>query len=126
MLNWREFQHYTKRDPPWIKLHQRKLLDKPEWRRLSGNAGKLLADLWMLAAGTKDGDVTLRLNDLAYRLRMPIPRLARGLVELTRAEFTELSKPMQSDASTAQANADTERETEAERETQETTTKSAL
>lgn len=126
MLNWREFQHYTDRDPPWIKLHQRKLLDKPEWRRLSGAAGKLLVDLWMLAAGTKEGDVMLRLADLGYRFRSPLPRLARGLMELERAEFVALSNQMQSDASAAQSNADTERETEAEGETQKTTTNTAL
>lgn len=117
VLNWREFQHYKDRDPPWIKLHQRKLLDKPEWRRLSGNAGKLLADVWMLAAGSKEGELTLRLPDLAYRLRLAPRSLGRSLLELSRAEFLELGKQMHADASSAQAHDAPEGEGETERET---------
>jgi len=125
-LNWADYQHYKDRDPPWIKLH-RQLLDKPEWRRLSGNAGKLLMDVWMLAA-QHGGEVNLRLTDLGYRLRVKAPRLASGLLELRGAELLALSEPMLADASAAQANATQRRdrgETEAEAEAQKKTTKSA-
>lgn len=122
VLNWREFQHYKDRDPPWIKLHQRKLLDKPEWRRLSGAGAKLLVDVWMLAAGSKEGEVTLPLADLGYRLRMPVVRLARGLRELRTVGLVELSKQMLADAATTQALDAPEGEGETEGEERERTT----
>jgi hypothetical protein len=121
VLNWSDFQHYTGRNPPWIKLH-RSLLDKPDWRRLGGAGGKLLVDLWMLAAGTKEGHVLLRLGDLGYRLRMPLPRLARVLIELASGAFVELSKPMLADCKQAHTNGVAEGEGDTETET----TKSAL
>lgn len=97
--NWREFQNYKDRHPPWIKLHQARLLDKPEWRRLHGSAAKLLVDLWMLAAGTKDGALNMRLTDLAYRLRAEDEELLADLRFLETSEFVELSPALQADAS---------------------------
>ncbi len=121
--SWRTFQHYSKRNPPWIKLH-RDLLDRPAWRRLSGFAAKLLIDVWILASQPKKGGfVTLRLNDLAYRVRIPAPRLSKGLIELRDADLLALSDNM-----LAECLQGATPETEAERETesQETKTKSAL
>lgn len=65
--NWREFQHYTGRRPPWIRLY-RKLLDDREWHELDGEAAKLLVNLWMLAAET-DGELPSP-ADIAFRLRV--------------------------------------------------------
>lgn len=114
--NWREFQHYKDRDPPWIKLHQRRLLDKPAWRRLHGSAAKLLVDLWMLAAGTKEGELDLGIADLAYRLRSPASRVFSDLQVLDRCGFVSLGKQMLASASTAQAGAVPEGEGEGETE----------
>jgi len=114
ICNWREFQHYKDRDPPWIKLHQRKLLDKPAWRKLHGSAAKLLVDLWMLAAGTKEGELTSSLADLAYRLRADDTEVLADLKVLSRFEFIELDTLMLANASVVQADAAPEGEGEAE------------
>lgn len=122
--NWGDFQHYSDRNPPWIKLH-RELQDKPEWRRLSGSAAKLLIDVWILAAQPKKGGyVTLRLNDLAYRLRVPVPRLSLSLLELRDAELLALSDNMLAECQQVAPQRRGETEAEREGETQKTTTKS--
>lgn len=125
---WKEFQHYANREPPWIKLY-RSLLDKPEWRRLSGWAAKLLVDVWMLAAQQKNGgSLTLRLTDLSYRTRASTSRTARSLLELRGSDLLALSENMLAECVhvAPESCPETEAERERETETQETNTKSAL
>lgn len=95
---WRDFQNYKDRHPPWIKLHQARLLDKPEWRRLHGSAAKLLVDLWMLASGTKEGELTLRLPDLSYRLHNDEAETLSDLKVLQVCGFVELSPTLQTNS----------------------------
>lgn len=124
VVNWREFQHYTHRAPPWIKLH-RTLLQKPGWRKLSGSAAKLLVDLWVIAAGSKEGEVSETVSELAYTTRRPVAGVYRDLGALATAGFVELSKQTLADASAAQANADPEESRGEQRERQrQRTTKS--
>lgn len=51
--NWRKFQHYKKRRPPWIKLYLR-LIDEDEddsnWLALTDSERGQLASIWLLAA----------------------------------------------------------------------------
>lgn len=49
--NWEEFQHYSNRTPPWIKLHN-SLLDDYEFECLSDTAKGHLLCIWMLASRT--------------------------------------------------------------------------
>lgn len=118
ICNWREFQHYKDRDPPWIKLHQRRLFPKRAWRELPGDPAKLLVDLWMLAAGTRDGELALALDDLAYQIRRPGARVGADLQVLEGTAFVELSTQMRAAASTAQADDAPEGEGETEGETE--------
>lgn len=53
--NWSEYQHYTDRNPPWIKLHY-DLLTSPDWVMLA-DASRLLAVVCMLIASRHDGKV---------------------------------------------------------------------
>jgi hypothetical protein len=47
--NWSDFQHYSDRSPPWIKLHNA-LLDNYRFGRLP-DAGKAhLISIWLLAS----------------------------------------------------------------------------
>ena len=105
--NWNKFQHYTHRNPPWIKLH-RALLDDREWFALSGDASKLLAMCWLVAA-EHDGELPT-LPDLAFRLRMDEKKL--------RSLISQLNHWLEHDASTTLAErkqvATTEREGETE------------
>ena len=47
--NWSHFQHYAKRNPPWIKLH-RALLDDYAFCSLPDVAKGHLMLLWLLAS----------------------------------------------------------------------------
>ena len=53
--NWDEFQHYKKRNPPWIKLH-RELLNDYAFSQLPDAARGHLVGIWILAAG-RDGSI---------------------------------------------------------------------
>jgi len=119
VLNWREFQHYTGREPPWIKLHRR-LLQKPAWRRLDGGAAKLLVDLWMLAAGTKEGELDMPLADLAYHVRLSEADTWADLQAVAAGGFVQLADTMQAPASTTLAKADPEESRGEQRESRET------
>jgi hypothetical protein len=85
--NWREYQHYKGRNPPWVKLH-RTLLDDREWRSLSGDAGKLVTDL-LLVASEKDrnGEIPANPEWLAWRLRLDSGALAKSLDELVKVNW---------------------------------------
>ncbi len=50
--NWKRFQHYAHRNPPWIKLHRTLLNpeDCPWYRGLSDNTARFLVELWLLAS----------------------------------------------------------------------------
>ncbi len=88
--NWKSYQHYTKRSPPWIKLHRTILNDK-EIHNLPGDAFKTLVGLWLIASETS-GDGTIPDSDsLAFRLRIP-----RKVVE---DHITLLNHWLESDAS---------------------------
>lgn len=47
--NWQEFQHYSDRNPPWIKLH-RSILDDYEFGRLPDASKAHLIMIWVLAS----------------------------------------------------------------------------
>jgi hypothetical protein len=108
--NWHKFQHYRKRNPPWIKLH-RNLLDDKEWHELDGEAAKALIMLFLLASEL-DGEL-LPIATLAFRLRMSEPD-AQSLI-------SRLSHWLEHDAGTTlapclqDATTETEAETEAEK-----------
>jgi len=65
--NWKKFQHFKDRRPPWIKLN-RDLLDDPDWHELSGDEAKALVMIWLVAS-EYDGNLPDNRN-LAFRLRI--------------------------------------------------------
>src|SRR5689334_20386275 len=65
--NWKSFQHYNYRKPPWIKLY-RELLDDKQWHELSGDTAKGLIMLWLIAS-EYDGELPDS-STLAFRLRI--------------------------------------------------------
>jgi len=87
---WDQFQHYSKRRPPWIKLH-RQLLENRHWAELSANSAKLLVECWLLASeesgGVLSGDVV---TDLAWRLHRTANDLVPALQELADAGFIDV------------------------------------
>jgi len=51
IVNWSEYQHYTNRNPPWIKLHNR-ILDCYDYGCLQDDSKLLLISLYLLASRT--------------------------------------------------------------------------
>lgn len=106
--NWKQFQHYKDRNPPWIKLHFA-LLASEDWVSLD-DASKLLAVVCMLVASRNDGKVP---NNPAYLKRVAYLDALPDLTPLIECGF--LSETL-ADASTQQADARPERETEESRD----------
>ncbi len=66
--NWHSFQHYSRRTPPWIKLH-RALLDDYDFSVLPAESRALAPMLWLIASESKDGCIQMSSEALAFRLR---------------------------------------------------------
>ncbi len=86
--NWREFQHYTNRSPPWIKLHT-SLLDDYEFQSLPIASRALAPMLWLLASSNMDGTIPADLDKLAFRFRWSVKELKAGLTPLIEKGFIE-------------------------------------
>lgn len=66
--NWRDFQHYKDRNPPWIRLHK-SLLDNYDFQCLPVASRALAPMLWLLASDCVDGQIDADPKRLAFRLR---------------------------------------------------------
>ena len=86
--NWDGFQHYKKRSPPWIKLHN-KLLDDYNFHRLQVASRALAPLLWLLASEYQDGEITAEPEEIAFRLRRPTSEIFPALIELIGKRFFE-------------------------------------
>ena len=84
--NWEKFQHYSKRRPPWIKLH-RELLDDYEFLKLSLAAKALAPCIWLIASETESGRFRADSDYLAFRTRMEQDVVEQAVVELESAGF---------------------------------------
>lgn len=84
--NWREFQHYKDRSPPWIRL-QRKLLDDRDFHRLPVASRALAPMLWLLASESVDGAFDGSPAELAFRLRQSEREVVAALNPLIEAKF---------------------------------------
>lgn len=85
---WSSFQHYTNRNPPWIKLHK-SLLDNFEFQCLPVASRALAPMLWLLASEFQDGAIPLDPAKLAFRLRLSEAELNDALKPLISEGFFE-------------------------------------
>ncbi|VIO73865.1 hypothetical protein [Bradyrhizobium ivorense] len=127
--NWKAFQHYNQRRPPWIKLH-RSLLDDLDFEDLPLASQALAPRLWLLASEYEGGVITLEPSKIARRLRMVEAEYVERLQPLLFAGYfvadalsvsaSEPPSPRKQDASKALSPEPLPRreETEAERETE--------
>jgi hypothetical protein len=109
--NWSKFQHYSDRNPPWIKLHF-ELLSSQDWVTLD-DASRVLAITCMLIASRNGGEVPANpgyLKRVAYLNKTP------NFKPLIDCGFLESASTMLVDASTMLADARPETETETETE----------
>lgn len=99
VINWAEFQNYSQRNPPWIRLY-RTLLDSQDYSELSPAAAKVLVLLWLLAS-ENSGDLP-EVKKMAFRLRMTEKSLESLLLEISERGFLECQQE-ERDASSMQA-----------------------
>lgn len=94
--NWRTFQHYKDRNPPWIKLHFA-ILSSRDWVTLD-DASRVLAVACMLIASRNEGQIDGSrsgleyLKRVAYLKRIPDlkPLIESGFLESASADASEL------------------------------------
>ncbi|WP_412478967.1 hypothetical protein [Azonexus sp. IMCC34839] len=112
--NFKKFQHFKDRSPPWVKLY-RDLLDSPDWHELDPEAAKVLVMLWLIASEdeAKQGSLP-EMKTLAFRLRIDqkhLEKLCNKLSQwLVHDDIEMISPRYQVDAP--------ETETEREKETE--------
>jgi len=117
--NWKEFQHYKDRCPPWIKLH-RDLLNDREFMGLPLASKALAPLLWLLASEEKDGCFQADSEELVFRLRVASKDIEAGLKPLIDKGFFLVASGVLADC---QQDAIPERETERETETEKPASK---
>lgn len=81
--NWKKFQHFKDRRPPWIKLY-RDILDNLEWFRLPDASKGVLVMLWLIASEDKTSSGYLPdIKTLSFRLRMTEKNLNNAISTLS-------------------------------------------
>jgi hypothetical protein len=109
--NWKKFQHFRDRKPPWIKLY-RDLLDDPDWHDLDGDTAKGLLMLWLIASEA-DGELPST-RKLSFRLRMSETKTNQLLAKLDHwlegDDITTISDRYQDDAPETETETETETE----------------
>ena len=122
--NWRSFQHYGTRNPPWIKLH-RSLLTDYAFSRLPVASKALAPLLWLLASEGKEAVIEASIEEIAFRVSMTADEVIAGLKPLIdRGFFIDASGVLAQCLQDARP--ETERETETEVEKRERGSRSAL
>jgi hypothetical protein len=84
--NWKQFQHYNKRNPPWIRLY-RSLIDDYEFACLPDASRALAPMLWLLASEYPDGEITASRAAIAFRLHISEAKLESALKPLIDGGF---------------------------------------
>ena len=115
--DWRVFQHYKDRSPPWIKFH-RDILTNRDFMCLPLASKALAPLLWLLASEHKDTVFDASFEELKFRLFISLDEYNQAIKPLIEKGFFVvvdgmLAKCLQD----ASAERETERETEEEKET---------
>ena len=116
--NWKKFQHYTGRTPPWIKLH-RSLLDDYSFHCLPVASKALAPGLWLLASEYENGLIDASEQEVAFRLRVSVPELRSAIKSLLdNGFFIDASGMLAGRYQDATLETEKEREVETEGETE--------
>jgi hypothetical protein len=115
--NWKRFQHFKDRRPPWIKFYH-DLLDDPDWHELDPLDAKVLVMLWLIASDDpcKEGALP-NMKKISFVTRISerqlssiIPRLSHWILQddiIAISPRHQLGPP--------ETETETERETETEK-----------
>lgn len=113
--NWRRFQHYKERNPPWIKNHV-ELLHSDNYLRLTGEQRAILHGLW-LEYSSSHCQLAADTSSLSRRLNLRVTRAQ--LERLQYYGFIEIAlAPSVQHASATRAREEAEAEAEQKTEIQ--------
>lgn len=113
--NWKKYQHYKDRNPPWIKLHW-ELLTSMDWVTLN-DASRVLAVACMLVASRNEGRIRGDEAGLKYLERVAHLNAKPNLKPLIDCGFLECASGVLADC---KQDARPETETETQIPTEET------
>jgi hypothetical protein len=115
--DWRVFQHYKDRSPPWIKFH-RDILTNRDFMCLPLASKALAPLLWLLASEHKDTVFDASFEELKFRLFISLDEYNQAMKPLIEKGFFVVVDGMLAEClQDASAERETERETEEEKET---------
>ena len=116
--NWKKFQHFKDRKPPWVKLY-RDILDDLDWHELDATASKVLIMCWLIAS--EDDGRLPPVKTLAFRLRMSEKQTNDCLNKLShwleQDDISVISERYQSDSLETETETETEKEVETKQRT---------
>lgn len=101
--NWRRFQHYKHRNPPWVKLHS-EIFTSTDWVALA-DASKLLMMVCIVVAAKNGGRIP---NDAAFLKRIAYLDKSPNLKPLIDCGFLSETLADASDSKQVRTNADPE------------------
>jgi len=112
--NWKKFQHFKDRRPPWVKVY-REILDDEDIMTISDRSFRVLILLWLLASEDKSMKGNLPpVKTIAFRLRMTEREINKALQELRKfvyqSDITVLSGAVQVGPSETETETETETE----------------
>lgn len=90
--NWKKFQHFSNRRPPWIKLY-REILDDYTFHSLPVESRALAPMLWLIAS-ENHGEIPYDINMISFRLRSDIKTISAAIKPLISSGFFELDITM--------------------------------
>jgi hypothetical protein len=112
--NWKKFQHFKDRKPPWVKLY-RDILDDLDWHELDATASKVLIMCWLIAS--EDDGRLPPAKTLAFRLRMSEKQTIDCLNKLShwleQDDISVISDRYQSDSLETETETETKKEKKA-------------
>ena len=114
--NWKEFQHFKDRSPPWIKLYRENLYRR-DIMLLSDRNFKILICLWLLASEDKLQQGNLpEIADIAYKLRLSESEIIKAIKDLSRFVESDDINPISTRYQLDAPETETETETETDKE----------
>ena len=119
IIDWDKFQHYKKRNPPWIKLHV-SLLDNDAFECLHNDSKVLLICLYLFAARKGNGDIPANVEYLQRKLPLGKkiklqPLMDAGFIECYQDDSKMIAKCPIQNRKYLCAETETETETETEK-----------
>jgi len=81
--NWKKFQHFKNRRPPWIKLYREEILNRRDINMISDRSFRVFILLLLLASEDEGLEGRLpNIDEIVFRLRLPKDDILKALQDL--------------------------------------------